>query len=92
MKDLHWILVFGSILITPFLPALLRAKCPSCRKRKLQSLDTLRVPSVDEKSGFTFIALYKCDFCEELFKKEKDGAIEKSTQEEHQSFSEQAIA
>ncbi|MCA9804023.1 MAG: hypothetical protein KC777_18770 [Cyanobacteria bacterium HKST-UBA02] len=83
MKDIHWIFVFASILITPFLPALLKARCPGCSKRKLQSLDTFKVESDAEASGFTYTALYRCGNCGEYFKKVKSGAMEGSSQEEH---------
>lgn len=91
MKDLHWILVFGSILITPFLPALIKARCPSCTKRKIQSLENLRVPSQNESSGFTYIAFYQCENCGELFKKVKAGDFESSNQEEHEKLTESAL-
>ncbi|HIA53894.1 MAG TPA: hypothetical protein EYN91_17680 [Candidatus Melainabacteria bacterium] len=67
MKDWHWVLVFASILITPFLPALMKAKCPECKKRKLNSLDTLRDYNAtgDERVYNTF---HRCDACLTYFK------------------------
>lgn len=91
MKDLHWFIVFGLLLATPFLPAILKAKCPKCGKRKVQSLDTLRVPAEDEASGITFVALYRCDSCRELFKKVKNGQMLESSQEEHESLEAEAL-
>jgi hypothetical protein len=67
MKDWQGVLVFASILITPFLPALMKAKCPECKKRKLNSLDTLRDYNAtgDERVYNTF---HRCDACLTYFK------------------------
>jgi len=91
MKDFHWFIVLGAVLITPFLPALLRGKCPSCKKRKLQSLDTLKIHAEQEASQFTYITLYKCDACKALFKRNKSGALETSSEDEHKIFAEAAV-
>lgn len=91
MKDLHWFIVFGLILATPFLPSLLKAKCSKCGKRKVQSLETVRVKAEEEPSGFTFVALYQCDHCEGLFKKIKNGPFIESSEEEHESLRAEAI-
>ena len=92
MKDLHWILVFASILITPFLPALLKARCPKCSKRKIQSLESLKVPAENETSGFTYVSFYQCENCGEFFKKVKAGKLELSNETEHQKLLESAAS
>lgn len=92
MKDLHWFIVFGLLLATPFLPSILKAKCPKCGKRKVQSLDTFKVPDDGEPSGYTFVALYRCDSCAELFKKIKEGQMLESSEEEHQSYADEALS
>jgi len=91
MKDFHWIIVFAAILITPFLPSLLRSKCPACKKRKLQSLDTKKIHAEEEPSRFTYVTLYRCDACRALFKRTKSGALQESSLDEHKIFTEAAV-
>ncbi|HEY9776862.1 MAG TPA: hypothetical protein V6C81_24070 [Planktothrix sp.] len=91
MKDLHWVFIFAAILITPFLPSLLRSKCPGCGKRRLQSLDTVRIMAESEESGFTYVTLYRCDKCAGRFKRTKSGDLETSTSDEHNMLNEAAI-
>jgi len=92
MKDWHWIFVFAVILITPFLPNILREKCPGCRRRKLQSLETLKVHSDNGPDSFSYITFYQCDRCKSLFKRNKSGPLETSTREEYKLLSEAAVA
>jgi len=91
MKDLHWVFIFAAILITPFLPALIRSKCPGCGKRNLQSLDTLKLHADAPASPYTYITLYRCDKCGKLFKRTKSGSLQESTAEEHNMIAEAAI-
>ncbi len=92
MKDWHWIFVFAAILITPLLPNILREKCPSCGRRKLQSLETLKVHSGDGPESFSYITFYRCDRCNSVFKRNKSDPMEDSTREEYKLMSEAAIA
>lgn len=81
MKDFHWFIILGSILITPLLPYLLKARCPSCRKRKMQSLDTVK--QTDGDTGLTtYVTLHKCDHCQTLFRQEKSGPLTPASEEE----------
>lgn len=84
MKDWHWILVFASILITPFLPALMKAKCPECKKRKLNSLETLRdyAATGEERIYNTF---HRCSACLAYFKAVNSKPMEKSSHEEYEA-------
>lgn len=91
MKDFHWFIVLGAILITPFLPMLLRSQCPSCKKRKLNSLDTVKIHAEDQASGFTYVALYRCDSCHALFKRTRSGALQPSSSDEHKMLAEAAV-
>jgi len=86
MKDWHWILVFASILITPFLPALMKAKCPDCKKRKLNSLETLRDYTIPEgESARVYNTFHRCDACSGFFKQANSKPIEKSSHNEYES-------
>jgi hypothetical protein len=92
MKDWHWIFVFAVILITPLLPNILREKCPGCNRRKMQSLETLKVHSDDGPHTFAYITFYRCDKCSAIFKRNKSGPLEESSQEEYRLLSEAAVA
>lgn len=92
MKDAHWIIVFAVILITPFLPVILRDKCPGCNKRKLNSLETLKVHADDGPQTFSYIAFHRCDNCHSIFKRIKSAPLELSSQEEYRLLSEAAFA
>jgi len=91
MQDAHWFFIFAAILITPFLPGLLRSKCPKCKKRKMQSLDTVKIRSEDSPSHFTYVTLYRCDACRGLFKRTKSGSLMDSTADEHRMFTEAGV-
>lgn len=71
-RDGFMILVLLAVMLTPFFPILLKSKCPLCRKRKLEHLDT-------EKSegtrGNTFITFYRCHNCRTEFQQEKSGPL-----------------
>jgi hypothetical protein len=73
MKDWYMILVFLAILVTPFLPFILKAKCPACGKRKLESLDTAESPS---KSSSPYISYFYCGACHCKFVRDKSGPIQ----------------
>lgn len=68
MKDYYMIFVLAAVLITPFLPGLLRAKCPSCNKRSLLSLQ-----SPEEANNY--ISTFQCKSCQKDFHKEKSGPL-----------------
>ncbi len=89
MKDWHWFVVFAVILITPFLPSILKSKCPGCRKRKIEKLDTLRVR--DEGDGFTYLTFYHCNACNGFFKQVRSGTLESSSAEEYKITQEAAV-
>lgn len=84
MKDWHWVLVFASILITPFLPALMKAKCPECKKRKLNSLETMRdfAATGEERMYNTF---YRCDACLAYFKQVNSKPMVTSSHDEYEA-------
>ncbi len=84
MKDWHWILVFASILITPFLPALMKAKCPECKKRKLNSLETLRDYSAVEEERI-YNTFHRCDACLAYFKQANSKPLVVSTHDEYEA-------
>jgi len=82
MKDWHWFIVLGSILITPLLPYILRARCPQCGRRKLQSLDTFR--SEREKEA-TYITFHQCDHCKCIFRQEKSSPLKLTDKEDFET-------
>lgn len=91
MKDWHWFIVFFAIFITPMLPAILRGKCPACRKRKLQLIETLKVHSEGGEAPHTYITVYTCDHCHKAFKRIRSGALENSSHDEYKILKEAAV-
>lgn len=87
MKDWHWVLVFASILITPFLPALMKAKCPDCKKRKLNSLETLRDYSAETEAegSRVYNTFHRCDACLSFFKQANSKPMVKSSHDEYEA-------
>ncbi len=73
MKDSYMIFVLLAVMITPFLPQLLKAKCPTCAKRKLETLDNETTLSQEEGKYITY---FNCKACQVRFKREKSGPIE----------------
>lgn len=65
MKDFHWYIVFATILLTPFLPLLLKIKCPACGKRKLHELETIHPGNeqMPEAEKTTFVTFFACESC-----------------------------
>ena len=92
MKDWHWFFIFAAILITPLLPVILRDKCPGCKRRKMQSLETLKVYSDSGPETFSYITFYRCDSCQAIFKRNKSGPCVASSEEEHRLLAEAAVA
>jgi len=76
MKDSYMIFVILAVLFTPFLPLVLKGKCPSCGKRKLEKLGTEVLEAPD--SAKTFVTRYRCHACLKHFQQEKTGQLKES--------------
>jgi len=68
VKDWYMIFVLLAILVTPFLPILLKGKCPQCGKRKLESLEK------DDNSPF--VSHHACGNCKTRFTRERSGPLQ----------------
>lgn len=81
MKDSYMIFVILAVLITPFLPNFLKAKCPNCGLRKLDTLEpeTLAAHNIDatapESDSPKYITYFACKNCEVRFQREKSGPL-----------------
>lgn len=75
MKDSHMLFVLLAILITPFLPVLLKGKCPSCGKRKLESLDH-NDGGISGGDTNPYLAYFHCKACQTRFVREKSGPMQ----------------
>jgi len=76
MKESFMIFVILAVLFTPFLPLVLKSKCPSCGKRKLENLGTEAIETDD--SAKTFMTRYRCHACLKHFKQEKSGKLQET--------------
>jgi len=66
------IFVIMAVILTPFLPALLKGKCPNCGKRKLVTYE----PDLAEPNApGTYIAYFNCQNCEMRFERNKSGPL-----------------
>lgn len=72
MKDSYMIFVLLAVMITPFLPQLLKGKCPSCGKRKLEALDS----APDGAEETPFLSYHACKNCLTNFRREKSGPLQ----------------
>ncbi len=70
MKDSFMIFVIMAVLITPFLPNFLKAKCPNCGRRKLDALEQANEPEEP-----TYITYFACKNCEMRFQRDKSGPL-----------------
>ncbi|MBX9688166.1 MAG: hypothetical protein K2X27_15770 [Candidatus Obscuribacterales bacterium] len=83
-RDSSMMIVLLIVMASPFLPILLKSKCPGCRKRKLEHLETV---SKESAKGNTFITYYHCHHCKANFEREKSGPLKQVT-EKHNTESE----
>lgn len=72
MKDNYMIFVLLAVMLTPLFPVLLKSKCPSCKKRKLEHLETV---TQEIKNKATFITYYVCHHCKQQFLRVKSGPL-----------------
>lgn len=72
MKDNYMIFVLIAVMLTPFFPVLLKSKCPQCKKRKLEHLETV---TKEIKDKATFITYYVCHHCQQQFMRVKSGPL-----------------
>ena len=72
MKDYYMIFVLVVVLLTPFLPNLVKAKCPSCGKRKLVSQEL----EEGQAEAGRFLSAFLCKGCGQEFQREKSGPLE----------------
>jgi hypothetical protein len=75
MKDNYMVFVLLAVLITPFLPNLLKAKCPDCGKRKLDTIDFGSESEEGRQFAERYITGFSCRHCQAKFWKEKSGPL-----------------
>lgn len=71
MKDSYMVFVLLAVMITPFLPQLLKGKCPACGKRRLEALEVC--PDGGEPDPF--ISYHTCKNCCKNFRRVKSGPL-----------------
>lgn len=80
MKDSYMIFVILAVLFTPFLPLILKSKCPSCGKRKLEKLGTEILEAADASKKY--LTKYRCHACLKHFEQEKSGKLQEASASE----------
>jgi len=71
MKDWHMLIVVLIVMLTPFLPFVLKGKCPRCGKRKLEGVEPAAGASANP-----YIAYFNCAACQAQFVREKSGPMQ----------------
>ncbi|CAN5434747.1 hypothetical protein BH11CYA1_BH11CYA1_36470 [soil metagenome] len=66
-----WFVILA-VIVTPFLPSLIKGKCPTCSKRKLNSFEP---EGLESKPG-TYITYFVCQSCQTQFRRDKSGPLE----------------
>jgi endogenous inhibitor of DNA gyrase (YacG/DUF329 family) len=84
MKDWYMVLVLAAVIVTPFLPLILKGKCPKCGKRKLEPLESAEAVG---KSANPYIAYFSCSACQSHFMRDKSGPMRPLEQESPVSIS-----
>jgi len=71
--DSFMMLVVLAVILSPFLPIVLKSKCPVCNKRKLEHLETVNMQEADKKE---FVTLYRCHNCKSDFERVRSGPLQ----------------
>lgn len=72
MKESYMWFVILAVIITPFLPSMIKGKCPNCHKRKLEPFE----PDLAEPHPpGTYISYFLCRNCEIRFQRDKSGPL-----------------
>ncbi len=79
MKDNYMILVLLAIMLTPFFPILLKSKCPVCKKKKLEHLESVNTAAEGQRQNF--ITYYRCHNCENEFERVRSGPLKQVSAE-----------
>lgn len=73
MKDSYMVFVLLAVMITPFLPQLLKGKCPVCGKRRLEALEAC--PDGTDSDPGPYISYHTCKNCCKIFRRVKSGPL-----------------
>lgn len=72
MKDSYMVFVLLAVMLTPFLPLMLKGKCPACGKRKLETLET---PQATDENAISYTSHHRCKACSATFTRERSGPL-----------------
>lgn len=73
LKEWYWLVIWAALIAVAFAPTFLKAKCPSCKKRKLETLDLDQRTREDlqSKEHVEFLTFFHCTACGARFMREK---------------------
>lgn len=77
-KEWYWFVIFGALIGIAFAPTFLKAKCPTCKKRKLETVDLEQSvrEEIQEREDRPFLTFYKCTACGARLMRERSAAYE----------------
>lgn len=73
LKEWYWLVIYAALIAVAFAPTFLKTKCPSCRKRKLESVDIDQNTREDlqRREDVQFLTFFRCTACGARFMREK---------------------
>jgi hypothetical protein len=65
LKEWYWGVIYAALIAVAFAPTLLKAKCPKCRKRKLETvdIDQRTREELQRREDAQFLTFYRCTAC-----------------------------
>jgi uncharacterized protein with PIN domain len=73
MKEWYWLVIYAALIAVAFAPTFLKARCPQCKKRKLETvdLDQRTREDIEHKEEVQYLTFFQCTACGARFLREK---------------------
>ena len=86
-KEWYWIVIFLALVLVAFAPTFLKMRCPSCRKRKLNSVELPENASPELANlKEQFVTFFDCGSCQGRFKRLRSGPLEDASAAEYEAI------
>jgi hypothetical protein len=65
LKEWYWGVIYAALIAVAFAPTLLKTKCPTCKKRKLETvdIDQRTRETLQQREDAEFLTFYRCTAC-----------------------------
>lgn len=73
LKEWYWLVIWAALIAVAFAPTFLKAKCPTCKKRKLETIDLDQRTREDlqHQEHVEFLTFFRCTACGARLMREK---------------------